>query len=46
MHNSMAVDAWLLAMRLVSVYLRADAQSYGSRYMAFGHAFGVYVYAG
>ena len=25
MHNRMAEDAWLLAMRLVSVYLRADA---------------------
>ena len=42
MHNRMAVDAWLLAMRLVSVY----SQSYGSRCMALGHAFGVYVYAG
>ena len=41
MRYRMAVDAWLLAMRLVSVYLRADAQSYGSRCMAFGHAFGV-----
>ena len=28
-------------MRLVSVYLRADGQSYGRRCMAFGHAFGV-----
>ena len=46
MHNRMAVDAGLLAIRFVSVYLRADAQSYGSRCMALGHAFGVYVYAG
>ena len=36
MHNLMAVDAWLLAMRLVSVYTRADEISYGSRCMAFG----------
>ena len=42
----MAVDAWLLAMCLVSVYSRADAQSYSSRCMALGHAFGVCVYAG
>ena len=46
MHNRMAVDAWLLAMRLVSVYTRADEKSYGSRCMAFGHAFGVCVFAG
>ena len=46
MHRSMAVDAWLKAMRLVSVFLRTDAQSYGSRCMALGHAFGVCVYAG
>ena len=46
MHRSMAVDAWLWAMRLVSVYTRADAQEYGSRCMASGHAFGVCVFAG
>ena len=46
MHNRMAVDAWLLAMRLVSVYTRADAQSYGSRCMALDHALGVCVFAG
>ena len=42
----MAVDAWLLAMRLVSVYSHADARSYSSRCMDLGHAFGVCVYAG
>ena len=36
MHNSMAVVAWLWAMRLASVYTRADAQSYGSKCMALG----------
>ena len=41
MHSSMAVVAWLQAMRLVSVYSQGDAQSYGSRCMALGHAFGV-----
>ena len=46
MYNSLAVDAWLKAIRLVSVYTRADAQSYGSRCMALGHAFGVCVFAG
>ena len=46
MHNRMAVDAWLQSMRFVSVYTRADAQSYGSRCMALGHAFGVRVFVG
>ena len=46
MHRSTAVDAWLLARRLVSVYLRADAQEYGSKCMALGHAFGVCVFEG
>ena len=46
MHNRMTVDAWLLAMRLVSVYTLADVQEYGSRCMASGHAFDVSVYAG
>ena len=46
MHRSMAVDAWLQDMRLVSVYSRADAQSYGSKCIALGHAFGVCVFAG
>ena len=46
MKNRMAVDAWLLAMRLVSVYTRADEKSYGSGCMVLGHAFGVCVYAG
>ena len=46
MHRSMAVDAWFQAMRLMSLYTRDDAQSYGSRCMALGHAFGVCVYTG
>ena len=46
MHRSMAVVVWLQAMHLVSLYTRADAQSYGSRCMALGHAFGVCVFAG
>ena len=46
MHRSMAVDAWLQFMRLVPVYTRADAQAYGSRCMALGHAFSVCTYAG
>ena len=46
MHRSMAVDVWLQAMRLVSLYTRADAQSYGSTCMALAHAFGVCVFAG
>ena len=46
MHRSMAVVVWLQAMRLVSLYTRADAQSYGSRCMALGHVFGVCVFAG
>ena len=46
MHKSMAVDAWLQSMRLVPVYMRADAQSYDSRCMALGHAFSVCEYAG
>ena len=29
MHNRMAVDAWFQAMRLMSLYTWADAQSYG-----------------
>ena len=33
MHRSMAVDAWFQAMRLMSLYTRDDAQSYGSRFM-------------
>ena len=31
-------------MRLVSVYSLADAQEYGSRCMALGHAFDDFVY--
>ena len=46
MHRSMAVVVRLQAMRLVSLYTRADAKSYGSRCMAFGNAFGVCVFAG
>ena len=46
MHNRLAVDAWLPSMRLVPVYTRADAQAYGSRCMALGHAFSVCEYAG
>ena len=46
MHNRMTVDAWLKTLRLVSVYLRADAQSYDSRCMALGHAFSVCESAG
>ena len=34
MHNRIAVDAWLEAMHLVSVYTLADAQKYGSSCMA------------
>ena len=41
MHNRIAVDVWLQAMRLVSLYTRADAQSFGSTCMALAHAFGV-----
>ena len=33
MHRGMAVDAWLQAMRLVSVYMRAGAPVYCSRCM-------------
>ena len=29
MHNRMAVDALFQAMRLMSLYTRADVQSYG-----------------
>ena len=46
MLNRMTVDARLQSMRLVPVYTRADAQAYGSRYMALGHAFSVCEYAG
>ena len=35
----MAVDTWLLAMRLASMYTLADAQQYGSSCMVSGHAF-------
>ena len=46
MQRSIAVVVWLQAMRLVSLYTRADAQSYGSTCMALAHAFGVCVFAG
>ena len=46
MHDSMAVDACLWAMRLVSVYMLADAHEYSRRCMISGHAFGSCVYAG
>ena len=46
MHRSIAVVVWLQAMRLVSLYTLADAQSYGSACMALAHAFVVCVFAG
>ena len=46
MHRSMAVVVWLQAMRLVFLFTRADAQSYGSTCMALAYVFGVCVFAG
>ena len=46
MHSSMAVNAWLSDVRLVYMYLLADAHLYDSKYMALGPVFGVCVYAG
>ena len=39
MHNRMAVDAWLYAMCLASMYTLADAQQYVNSCTVSGHAF-------